>query len=228
MSDLRPELAAKAERVKAILFGLGKVAVSFSNGVDSTLLLRLAVDACGPENVLALTGRSASLPGRELEGARATAQSLGVRHLAVETGELDDPSFRANPPDRCYHCKKRRLRVLRRAAAERGFGWIVEGTNRDDLGDYRPGLRASEEEGTRSPLLEAGLGKKEIRELSRELGLAGWDRPAAACLASRLPYGMEITVERLTQVERAEEYLEGLGFSPVRVRHHGDVARLEV
>lgn len=228
MSALRPELAAKAERVKAILFGLGKVAVSFSNGVDSTLLLRLAVDACGPGRVLAVTGQSPTLPARELAEARTTAQALGVRHLVVETGEMDDPVFRTNPPDRCYHCKKRRLQALRRAAAEHGFGWVVEGTNRDDLGDYRPGLRASEEEGARSPLLEAGLGKDEIRELSRELGLVGWDRPAAACLASRLPYGMEITVDRLRQVEQAEEYLQGLGFSPVRVRHHGDVARLEV
>lgn len=223
-----PSLAEKAERAKAILFGLGRVGVSFSGGVDSTLLLCLAVEACGRDNVLALTGLSASLPRRELEAAREAARRLGVTHLEVETGEFADPAFRTNPPDRCYHCKKRRLAALRQAAAERGVGQVVEGTNRDDLADYRPGLRATEEAGVRSPLLEAGLGKEEIRALSRERGLAGWDRPAAACLASRVPYGVELTGERLTQVERAEEYLAGLGFSPVRVRHHGEVARIEV
>lgn len=228
MSPLNSELLAKAERVGEILRDLGKVAVSFSNGVDSTLLLRLAVDACGPANVLAVTGRSPTLPERELEGACAAAQALHVKHLVVDTEELSDPAFRQNPPDRCYYCKKRRLQVLGRAAATLGFSQVVEGTNVDDLGDYRPGLKASAEEGARSPLLEAGLKKDEIRALSRELGLAGWARPAAACLASRLPYGMEVTPERLRQVEQAEEYLEGLGFAPVRVRHHGDVARVEV
>jgi uncharacterized protein len=225
---LAPELAQKAERVKAILFGLGRVGVSFSGGVDSTLLLRLAVEACGREQVLALTGISPTLPQRELEAARETVRQLGVTHLEVETGELEDPAFRENPPDRCYHCKRRRLAVLRRAAAERGFGQVVEGTNRDDLGDYRPGLRATEEAGVRSPLLEAGLSKAEVRELSRALGLPGWNRPAAACLASRVPYGLPVTADRLDQVEQAEEYLTGLGFSPVRVRHHGEVARVEV
>ncbi|MDI6870510.1 MAG: ATP-dependent sacrificial sulfur transferase LarE [Bacillota bacterium] len=228
MSLHRSELENKANRVKAILFGLGKVGVAFSGGVDSTLLLRLAVDACGSRNVLALTARSATLPERELAAARETARQLGVEHLEVETGELDDPGFRSNSPDRCYYCKRHRLHELRRAAAARGFGQLVEGTNLDDLADYRPGLRASEEAGVRSPLLEAGLSKAEIRELSHRLTLEGWDRPAAACLASRLPYGTEITLERLRQVERAEEFLADLGFSPVRVRHHGDVARIEV
>lgn len=228
MSALTPDLAAKAERVKGILFGLGKVGVSYSGGVDSTLLLYLAAQACGRDKVLALTGRSPTLPGRDLLRARETARRFGVELVEVETGELDDPLFCANPPDRCYHCKRRRLGALRRAAAGRGFGQLVEGTNRDDLADYRPGLRATEEAGVRSPLLEAGLGKADIRELSRALGLPGWDRPAAACLASRVPYGMAITPARLRQVEQAEEYLESLGFSPVRLRHHGDVARIEV
>ncbi|MGE5554492.1 MAG: ATP-dependent sacrificial sulfur transferase LarE [Betaproteobacteria bacterium] len=228
MNLSKTELEAKLSRAKAILCGLGKVGVSFSGGVDSTLLLKLAVEACGRENVLALTGLSPTLPARELVAARAMAQRLGVEHLEVEVNDLDDPAFRGNPPDRCYHCKRRRLRALRRAAAARGIGQLVEGTNLDDLADYRPGLRASGEAGVRSPLLEAGLGKTEIRELSRQLGLEGWDRPAAACLASRIPYGLEITAARLKQVERAEDFLAGLGFSPVRVRHHGDVARIEV
>jgi uncharacterized protein len=228
MSRISPELAAKAERAKAILFSLGKVAVSFSGGVDSTLVLRLAVDACGPENVLALTGVSPTLPGRELSFARETARRMGVELVEFETGEVENEAFRANPPDRCYHCKRLRLAALRRVAGERGFGHIVEGTNRDDLGDYRPGLRASEEAGSRSPLLEAGLGKAEVRALSQALGLEGYDRPAAACLASRLPYGTEVTPERLRQVEQAEDFLHDLGFALARVRHHGEVARIEV
>jgi uncharacterized protein len=224
----RPALEDKARRARTILFGLGKVGVAFSGGVDSTLLLKLASDACGRGNILALTAVSPTLPERERTGAREMAQHLGVEQLELEADELDDPTFRTNPPDRCYHCKRYRFQVLRQAAAERGFGQLIEGTNLDDLADYRPGLRASEEAGIRRPLLEAGLGKAEIRELSRRLGLPGWDRPAAACLASRLPYGMEITAARLQQVEQAEDFLLSLGFSPVRVRHHGDVARLEV
>ncbi|MGE5509097.1 MAG: ATP-dependent sacrificial sulfur transferase LarE [Chitinophagales bacterium] len=225
---MREELANKWDRLKGILIPLGKVAVSFSGGVDSTLLLLAVREALGPEQVLAVTARSHTLPDRELARARATAAELGVPHLELEIDELADPEFRQNPPDRCYHCKKTRLREMAKEAAARGFFTIVEGTNRDDLSDYRPGLKATEEAGARSPLLEAGLSKADIRELSRAFGLAGWDRPAAACLASRIPYGEEITPARLQMVEEAEDYLADLGFAPVRVRHHGDLARLEV
>lgn len=201
--------------------------VAFSGGVDSSLLLVAAHDA-RPGRVLAVTGRSASVPAREIEAAGKLAGRLGVEHRLVDTCELEDPQYRANPPDRCYHCKTHLFGSLLRLAVAEGWETVLEGSNADDSGDYRPGLRAARELGVHSPLRELGLGKEAVRALSRERGLAVWDKPAAACLASRVPYGSPITAERLRRIEAAEEYLQQLGFRQVRVRDHDGVARIEV
>jgi len=217
----------KYQRLLSELRALDGVVVAFSGGVDSTFLLAAASRALG-ERVLAVTGESASVPERELAEAVELAARIGARHRVVPTRELDDPGYRPNPPDRCYHCKRLLFGQLREVADLEGLAVVVEGSNADDCGDYRPGSLAATEIGVRSPLAEVGLTKQEIRELSRELGLPTWDKPAMACLASRIPYGDEITVERLGRVERAEGALRDLGIRQLRVRDHGDVARIEV
>lgn len=217
----------KKAKLEEYLESLGKLAVAFSSGVDSTFLLKTAHDLLG-EKVIAITARSRSFPGRELREAEEFCRAEGIEHIIVESEELAIEGFRENPPDRCYLCKKELFTQMMRAAEERGFPCVVEGSNLDDDGDYRPGHTAIKELGVKSPLREAELTKEEIRALSRELGLPTWDKPAFACLATRFPYGETITAEKLAMVEKAEQRILDLGFRQVRVRIHGDLARIEI
>ena len=219
----------KLERLRAQLREIGSAAVAFSSGVDSTFLLRVAHEELG-ENVVAVTARSHSFPKRELDEAAAFCAREGVRHEIIDSEELDIPGFVANPPDRCYHCKKALFGKLIAFAQANGLAAVLEGSNMDDDGDYRPGRRAIRELGIRSPLHDAGLTKAEIRVLSKRMGLPTADKPSFACLASRFPYGERITAAGLERVERAEQWLmdAGLGLAQLRVRSHGDLARIEV
>jgi uncharacterized protein len=219
---------AKRERLAEILRECGSVVIGYSGGVDSVFLARVAVDVLGPGRVLAVTGKSDSIASWMEDTAREVAASFGIPWLEVETREMDDPRYTANPSNRCYFCKSELWGRLGGVARERGFAAVLDGSNADDVGDHRPGAVAADENAVRSPLLEAGLTKDEIRAWSRELGLPTWDQPAAPCLASRLPYGLSVTPARLRQVETAEVELRALGFRDFRVRHHGEVARLEV
>ena len=228
MTQLDAALQRKVNACTSALLGLKRVAVAFSGGVDSTLLLALAAEALGGDNVLAVTGVSPSLPARERQACAELARSLGVEHVEIETAELDDPEYAANVPQRCFHCKSDLFRRLKALAAERGFAAVVCGANADDTGDFRPGLRAGDELGVPAPLLEAGLTKQDVRDVSRAMGLPTWDKPAMACLASRIPYHEPITAEKLARIERAEDALRDLGFAHCRVRTHGTVARIEV
>lgn len=217
----------KLEQLKDNLVDLRGAVVAFSGGVDSTLLLAVAREVLG-EHVLAVTATSATYPERELIEARALAKQMGARHQEVISEELDIPEFQHNPRNRCYYCKKELFTKLRRIADEQGLPHVLDGTNIDDLGDHRPGRQAAAELGVISPLEQAGLTKNEIRQLSNQLGLPTWDKPAYACLSSRFPYGTAITPERVNQVGQVEESLRTLGFRILRVRYHGDVARLEL
>ncbi len=220
-------LDARLTALKKILEGLGQVVVAYSGGVDSSLLLRVASDVLGPE-VYAVIASSPTYPDREIRAARALARRLKVRHEVIATNEMENPGFTANPPLRCYHCKKELMTEIRRIADRRGIAAIVDGQNADDAGDYRPGARAAAELGVRSPLRDAGMTKADIRALSKRFGLPTWNKPAMACLASRFPYDTPITAEALLRVERAEQALRKLGFGQLRVRHHDTVARIEV
>ena len=218
----------RLRELEAIVAPYGSALVAFSGGVDSSLALAVAARALPKGKVLAVTSNNETYLPSELGLAREFAASLGVEHLVVNTRELDDPNYASNPTNRCYFCKSTLYSDLAELAAERGYACVVDGANKDDEGDYRPGRKAARELGVVSPLSVAGVGKAEVRELAKHLGLPSWDKPALACLSSRFPYGQEITPEKLSQVARAEEFLRREGFQQVRVRHHGEIARLEV
>ena len=221
-------LRAKREGLYTILRSCESVCVGYSGGVDSVYLAKAALDVLGAERVLAVTGRSASYPGVQHRMAVECVERFGIPHLEVETDELADANYAANPTNRCYYCKTELWSRLGEVARARGLRTVVDGSNADDAADHRPGAVAAREHEVRSPLQEAGLGKAEIRALSREMGLPTWDQPASPCLASRLRYGLAVTPERLRQVEEAETAVRRLGLREFRVRHHGDVARVEV
>ena len=218
----------KRERLQAILRSFGSVCIGYSGGVDSVFLATIAVETLGPSNVLAVTGRSASYPAVQRDIAIDCSRDFGIPHLEIETDELSDPNYAANPTNRCYFCKSELWTQLRRVADERGLRVVLDGSNADDAHDYRPGMQAAKEREVRSPLLEAGLTKDDIRALSHDIGLPTWDQPSSPCLSSRLPYGMAVTPQRLREVEAAEVGMRALGFRDFRVRHHGDAARIEL
>lgn len=217
----------KLEQLRARVRGYGSALVAFSGGVDSTFVLRVAVDEL-KDRALAMTALSASVSPDEAEEARALATQLGARHLTIDSKELDDPRYAANPSNRCYFCKTELYTLTEKTRAEQGLAVVLDGFNADDKKDHRPGHQAAREHRVISPLADAGLTKNEIRAWSHRLGLPTWDKPQLACLASRLPYGTQVTVERLNQVGGAERALRGLGFKVFRVRYHQEVARLEV
>ena len=220
-------LHEKKQYLENYLRGLGSVVVAFSSGVDSTFLLRVAHDVLG-DKAAAVTARSCSFPARELNEARAYCEANGIEHIIVESEELSIEGFSQNPKNRCYLCKRELFTKIRDLARARGFACVAEGSNMDDNGDYRPGLTAVAELEVKSPLREAKLTKADIRDLSRELGLPTWDKPSFACLSSRFVYGETITEEKLAMVDKAEQRLLDLGFRQVRVRVHGNIARIEI
>ena len=219
----------QVKRLENVIADLGSVAVAFSGGADSTLLLAVCVDVLGADRVLAVTADSPTLPRSELAEAEHLAIELGARHVVVETSEMDDERFASNPPDRCFYCKHELFDSIRTLARERSIQHVVYGATAADLGDHRPGMRAAKEAGAVAPLLEAGFSKQDVRDLSREIGLRTWDKPAMACLSSRFPYGTRLTDESLSRVERAEDLLRReFGLRQVRVRDHASIARIEV
>lgn len=224
---LDPGVEAKERALREFLTRLGSGVVAFSGGVDSAYLAVVASQVLG-ERALCVTADSPSYPARHRELAARIVQQFGLRHEFLQTAEMDNPAYTANPANRCFYCKQELFGRLTALARERGMAAVMDGNNADDRGDYRPGRQAAREAGVVSPLDEAQLTKAEIRQLSRRLQLPTWDEPASACLSSRIPYDSEVTVEKLRQVEQAEDVLQSLGFRHCRVRHHGDVARVEI
>lgn len=218
----------KEGELKGRLRTFGDVVIGYSGGVDSTYLAAVALDVLGRDRVLAVTGHSASVPMEQRQSAARIALELGLPHRTIDTGEVDDPRYAANPTNRCFFCKSELWSRLGAVAEQRSGATLLDGSNADDRADWRPGFRAATEHGVRSPLLESGLGKSDIRALSRARGLETWDQPAAPCLASRIPYGLAVTPARLRAIEAAEADLRAIGLIVFRVRHHGDTARVEV
>lgn len=220
-------MANKIDQVKTILAEMDRALIAYSGGIDSTLIAKIAFDVLG-DNAIAITADSPSLLPEDLEEAKMQAKIIGISHRIIQTHELDDPNYSSNPVNRCYFCKSELYDQLKPVAVEMGFPYVVDGVNADDLQDYRPGIQAAKERGTRSPLAEAGLSKLDIRVATQELGLPWWDKPAQPCLSSRFPYGEEITVEKLRRVGQAERYVRKLGYRTLRVRSHGETARIEL
>lgn len=225
--ELSAELAAKRDALLALLGSFGSCVVAFSGGLDSTVLAKAAQVALG-DRAIAATGTSPSMAAGELEVCQELARQIGIRHEIFSTGELEDPQYRQNPPDRCYYCKSDLFTRLQELAQQWQVAVVCDGANRDDLADYRPGSQAARENQVRSPLAEVGLSKEELRQLAAWWQLPVWNKPATPCLASRIAYGEEVTAERLAMIDQAERFLRGLGFQPIRVRYHrGDLARIE-
>jgi pyridinium-3,5-biscarboxylic acid mononucleotide sulfurtransferase len=215
------------DRLRALFSELDRAVIAYSGGIDSTLVAKVAFDVLG-DRALAITAQSPSLLPEDLEDARVQAAQIGIAHQVVETHEMDNPNYTANPINRCYFCKSELHDTLKPMALQMGYPYVIDGVNGDDLRDYRPGIQAAKERGARSPLAELGISKLEVREISKYLDLPWWDKPAQPCLSSRFPYGEEITVEKLQRVGRAELYLRRLGWQNLRVRSQGDTARIEV
>ncbi|MEB3311442.1 MAG: ATP-dependent sacrificial sulfur transferase LarE [Snowella sp.] len=220
-------LQEKYQQLQAIFREMDKTLIAYSGGVDSALIAKVAYDVLG-DRALAVTAISPSLLPEELVEAEEQAQHIGIVHEIVETQEMENPNYTSNPINRCYFCKSELHDTLKPLAAERGYPYVVDGVNADDLRDYRPGIQAAKERGVRSPLAEVGFSKVEVRELSKQLGLVWWDKPAQPCLSSRFPYGEEITLTKLQRVGRAEIYLRKLGYRNLRVRSEGETARIEL
>ncbi len=220
-------LEQKLEQLKALFAQMDRALIAYSGGIDSTLVAKIACDVLG-DRALAVTAVSPSLLPEELEDARIQAAEIGITHELVETHEIDNPNYTSNPVNRCYFCKSELHDTLKPLAIQRGYSYVVDGINADDLKDYRPGIQAAKERGARSPLAEVGVTKVEVRQLSQKLGLPWWDKPAQPCLSSRFPYGEEITIGKLQRVGRAEVYLRKLGLKNLRVRSEGDTARIEL
>jgi uncharacterized protein len=224
---MSPLLQRKLAKLKTFLRSMGSACLAYSGGVDSSFLAAVAGEVLG-RRFLAVTAASETYSAEELRGARSLARRLGFRHRVIRTGELRCPAFSTNPPERCYHCKRELFLKLRKLAASEKLAVLLDGQNADDRSDFRPGARAARELGARSPLQEVGLTKSEIRALSRAMRLPTWEKPAAACLASRIPYGERITAERLRRIAAAEKFLRSLKLGQLRLRDHGTIARIEV